>query len=290
MTFNVLTAEFLHETNTFNINKTGLSSFEADTLLVGDEGIAARGQANTGLAGCIDCSREFGWDMRYAVSAHAGPSGPVTTEAFEYIAGLILDAARDRKPDGVLLALHGAMVPEFCQDGEGELLARLRDVIGPDVPVAITLDLHANVSVTMCNLAQIIVSYKTYPHIDLREAACHGGNGDGDVAGTAQGLDLAGEDVLETDVVCRRRQRRRVRGQGQGGDGGAVGDVANGQLGGDVLTIRRTAAVAEKDQLAAGANGDGANADEPGKRLEHCTLCRRRGGLVGVEFGVEKFI
>ena len=76
MTYNVLTAEFLHETNTFNINKTGLSSFEADTLLIGDEGIAARGQANTGLAGCIDCSREFGWDMNYAVSAHAGPSGP----------------------------------------------------------------------------------------------------------------------------------------------------------------------------------------------------------------------
>jgi len=175
MTFNVLTAEFLHETNTFNINKTGVSSFEADTLLVGDEGITARGQANTGLAGCIDCSREFGWDMRYAVSAHAGPSGPVTTEAFEYIAGLILDAARDRKPDGVLLALHGAMVTEFCQDGEGELLARLREVIGPDVPVAITLDLHANVSRKMCDLAQIIVSYKTYPHIDLREAACHAG-------------------------------------------------------------------------------------------------------------------
>jgi len=176
MVFKVLTAEFLHETNTFNANRTGLSSFKADTLLIGDDSLATRGDANTGLAGSIDCGRKFGWQMTHVVSAHAGPSGPVTTEAFEFILGLILDAARAEPPDGVLLALHGAMVPEFCEDGEGELLARLRDVIGTEVPIAITLDLHANVSVKMCELAQIIVSYKTYPHIDLREAASHAGN------------------------------------------------------------------------------------------------------------------
>ena len=176
MAFKVLTAEFLHETNTFNVYRTGLSSFEADTLLIGDDNITARSQANTGLAGCIDCSRKFGWHMTHAVSAHAGPSGLVTTEAFEHIVGIILDAAQAEQPDGVLLPLHGAMVTELFQDGEGELLARLRDVIGPNVPIAITLDLHANVSVKMCELAQIIVSYKTYPHIDLREAACQAGN------------------------------------------------------------------------------------------------------------------
>jgi len=175
MTFKVVTAEFLHETNTFNVHKTNLSSFEADTLLIGDDKLSARGQANTGLAGCIDCSRKFGWQMKHAVSAHAGPSGLVTTEAFEHIAGIILDAARAEQPDGVLLILHGAMVPEFCDDGEGELLARLRDAIGAELPVAITLDLHANVSQRMCELVQIIVSYKTYPHIDMREAARHAG-------------------------------------------------------------------------------------------------------------------
>jgi microcystin degradation protein MlrC len=114
--------------------------------------------------------------MKHAVTADAGPSGPVTTGAFDTIVDLILDAARTRQPDGVLLALHGAMVPEFCEDGEGELLQRLRDIIGPDIPVAITLDLHANVSEKMCELADIIVSYKTYPHIDIREAACHAGD------------------------------------------------------------------------------------------------------------------
>lgn len=99
----------------------------------------------------------------------------MTAPAFERVAGLIVAAARAQRPDGVLLALHGAMVLEFCEDGEGELLRRLRDVIGPDVPVALTLDPHANVSEEMCDLAQIIVSYKTYPHIDMRESARHAG-------------------------------------------------------------------------------------------------------------------
>ncbi len=176
MGFKVLIAEFLHETNTFNVYKTGLSAFEASLFLIGDDTIAPLEGTNTGIAGCLDCAREFGWSMTHAVTAHAGPSGLVTTGAFEKIAGLILDAARAGPFDGVLLPLHGAMVPEFCEDGEGELLQRLRGVIGPDIPIAITLDLHANVTVQMCELAQIIVSYKTYPHIDMREAACHAGS------------------------------------------------------------------------------------------------------------------
>ncbi len=176
MTFKVLTAEFLHESNTFNMHKTGLSSFEARIFLIGEDAIAARGQAaNTGLAGCLECVGEFGWDMSHTISTVAEPSGPVTSDAFDLIAGLIVDGAREARPDGVLMALHGAMVTEFCEDGEGELLERLRAVIGPDVPVAVSLDLHANVTMKMCDLAQIIVSYKTYPHIDMREAAAHAG-------------------------------------------------------------------------------------------------------------------
>ncbi|MFK9372474.1 M81 family metallopeptidase, partial [Escherichia coli] len=65
--------------------------------------------------------------------------------------------------------LHGAMVTDFCQDGEGELLARLRAVVGPDLPIAITLDPPATVTRAMCDLAQIVLGYKTYPHVDMRE-------------------------------------------------------------------------------------------------------------------------
>ena len=176
MAFNVLTAEFLHETNTFNLRKTDLSAFQAYTFLIGNDQLKVLEGTNTGVAGCLECARKFDWHMEHAVTAHAGPSGLVTTGAFDTIADLILDVARARPPDGVLLPLHGAMVTEFCEDGEGELLQRLREIIGPDIPIAITLDLHANVTVKMCELADIIVSYKTYPHIDMREAACHAGS------------------------------------------------------------------------------------------------------------------
>jgi len=175
MAFNVLTAEFLHETNTFSVRKTDLTAFEACIFLIGNDQLKTFEGTNTGVAGCLECARKYDWHMQHAVTAHAGPSGLVTTAAFDTIADLILDAARTRLPDGVLLPLHGAMVAEFCEDGEGELLQRLRDIIGPDIPIAITLDLHANVTAKMCDLADIIVSYKTYPHIDMRETACHAG-------------------------------------------------------------------------------------------------------------------
>ena len=176
MAFNVLTAEFLHETNTFNVRKTQLREFSADRLLEGSEGVEQLRETNTGVAGCLDCAEKFGWNITHALTCRAGPSGLVTTEAFDRLAGLILHAAAKGSFDGVLMSLHGAMVTECCEDGEGELLRRLRSIIGMTIPVAITLDLHANVTRAMCDLAQIIVSYKTYPHIDMREAACHAGD------------------------------------------------------------------------------------------------------------------
>jgi microcystin degradation protein MlrC len=175
MPFKVLTAEFMHESNTFSNRKTGIPEFQRETLMFADEAIAKRSQSNTGLAGALVCQKEFGWDMRHSVSAWTEPSGPVTVEAYEYLTGKIVEAAKAEKFDGILLCLHGAMVAEHTDDGEGELLERLRAVVGPDLPIAVTLDLHANVTKRMCALAQILVSYKTYPHIDLRETAYHAG-------------------------------------------------------------------------------------------------------------------
>jgi microcystin degradation protein MlrC len=167
----VLTAEFAHETNTFSRIQTGYDKFLARSFcLEGDAAIAARGHANTELAGFLDIAREYDWDVIHVISASANPGGPVTRDAFERLAGAIVAAAqanRDRL-DGIALGLHGAMVTTFCEDGEGELLARLRAVVGPDLPIAITLDLHANVTRAMCELANIIVSYQTYPHVDMR--------------------------------------------------------------------------------------------------------------------------
>lgn len=167
----VLSAEFAHETNTFSRIETGYEHFLARSFcLHGQEAIDARGEANTELAGFLEIAREQDWELVHVLSASANPGGPVSRDAFERLAGPIVEAARLHRDrlDGIALGLHGAMVTSFCEDGEGELLTRLRAAVGPDLPIAVTLDLHANVTAAMCRLANIIVSYQTYPHVDMR--------------------------------------------------------------------------------------------------------------------------
>ncbi len=173
MPFTVLTAEFSHETNTFSSRPTDLAAFRARYWYSGDEAVVERGHSNTGIAGFLDVARTHDWKIIHTISTAAQPAGFVTRDAFDRVADVIVDAARTHKEqlDGILLSLHGAMVTDFCQDGEGELLARLRSVVGPDMPIGITLDPHANVTRQMCELADIIVTYKTYPHVDMRECA-----------------------------------------------------------------------------------------------------------------------
>ena len=177
MTFSVLTAEFAHETSTFNIHKTDYDAFVGSYLGFGDDAVAARGDANTAIAGFLDVGRKYDWQIEHVLSTDAEPAGYVTRDAFDRLSQPILDAARAKKGDldGILLGLHGAMVTEFCEDGEGEFLARVRDVVGMDMPIAMTLDLHANVTPQMCELANIIVSYKTNPHVDMRDVARQAG-------------------------------------------------------------------------------------------------------------------
>ena len=172
--FCVLSAEFAHETNTFSILPTSLAQFEAqDYFVSGASAITARGQSNTELAGFHDASLTYGWRLLHVLSAVAQPAGRLTRDTFEHIAGTIVDAAKYHVGElhGVLLGLHGAMVSEDFDDCEGELLRRLRAVLGPVVPIAVTLDPHANVSAAMCDHANIIVSYRTYPHVDMRRTA-----------------------------------------------------------------------------------------------------------------------
>ena len=177
MPFHVLTASFVHESNTFKKGETTLQDFRDDVLDIGQAAVDRFGDVNDELAGFLDTGREAGWRVTHAVSAHASPGARVSREAFEHVAGIICDAARIHRAtlDGVALSLHGSMVPTFCEDGEGELLARLRAILGPDLPIAATLDLHAMVTPAMVERAQIFVSYKTYPHIDMREVGRHAG-------------------------------------------------------------------------------------------------------------------
>jgi len=167
--FKILTAEVSHETNTFSVLQTAEDNFRNRFFLRGETALKERGEANTELGGFLDVGRTHDWDVTHVLSVAAGPGGLVHKPAFDWFCDPIVGRASDGGFDGILLALHGAMVTDFCEDGEGELLRRIRKVVGPSLPIALTLDPHANVTQQMCDLAQIIVSFKTYPHIDKRD-------------------------------------------------------------------------------------------------------------------------
>ena len=139
MSFRVLSAEIAHETNTFNIHPTTIRSFKDRYLLDGGQACVARGGKNTELAGLLDVGRDYGWEITHTISAAAGPGGIVTRDAFEMLTAPLITASEGTW-DGIFLMLHGAMVTDFCDDGEGEILRRVRAVAGPDVPIAVTLD------------------------------------------------------------------------------------------------------------------------------------------------------
>ncbi|MCB2005790.1 MAG: M81 family metallopeptidase [Rhodoferax sp.] len=163
----VLAAAFKHETNTFSPLPTDLAAYAARCLRHGADIPAYFQGTATEMGAFIDAGHRHGWDLVHTVAADATPSGKVTREAFDTIAGTIEAALRDQRPfDAVLLCLHGAMVAEHVDDGEGELLRRLRAVAGEHLPIGITLDLHANVTDAMAQRASVIVSYRTYPHVD----------------------------------------------------------------------------------------------------------------------------
>ena len=102
--------------------------------------------------------------------AAAMPGGRVTDDAFERMSRMLLAGLRQENPDAVFLELHGAMVTQSHDDGEGELLRRVRAAVGPKIPILASLDLHANVSPQMVALADLFSSYRTYPHVDWGSA------------------------------------------------------------------------------------------------------------------------
>ncbi|MEN0073103.1 MAG: M81 family metallopeptidase [Paracraurococcus sp.] len=125
-------------------------------------------------AGAIEALEAAGAELVPLTWCFANPAGPVSAEAFERIAALLLAALSDALEagplDGVYLELHGAMVAVGYDDAEGELLRRLRAVVGPEMPVTVSLDPHANMTRAMVDLADALVPYRTYPHVDMKPA------------------------------------------------------------------------------------------------------------------------
>ncbi len=164
-----------HETNTFSPIPADHARFRAMTYYRGQDLLDAYRGTRTVFGGFIDAAAEHGVELVPTIHSFAMPSGAVTAEEFEAQMADTLDdleAALAVGPlDGVLLGLHGAMVIEGIDDGEGEYLRRVRDMVGPDVPVVTELDLHANISAESVELADLIIGYDTYPHIDVYERA-----------------------------------------------------------------------------------------------------------------------
>ena len=167
----VLSAQIAHETNTFCVLPTTLESFRKRLLLEGDAIPPALRGTRTEIAAHLDAADRFGWDLTQPIVANATPYGKATAEAWTVLRDTLFAAAERGACDGVILALHGAMVTETEDDAEGAILEGLRDRLGAGTPIAITLDLHANVTSRMAALADIIVPYRTYPHIDQYETA-----------------------------------------------------------------------------------------------------------------------
>jgi len=182
----VLLGGFSHETNTFATGKTDRPLFQQRREYFGEEIPEKMRGTNTCEGGAIEVAEAEGLDLRYTVSASATPSGVVAETAYEFYTGAILDGVEEHggELDGVILCLHGAMVPEgradteersssssrkpaASGDGEGPLASMVRDAVGPDVPIAVTLDLHGNITDELVEAADVLVAYEEYPHTDM---------------------------------------------------------------------------------------------------------------------------
>lgn len=171
-----------HETNTFAPLKADFAAFEQaggwPGLSRGREMFDAVEGVHLPVTGAIEALDRRGHALVPLLWCSATPSAHVTEDAFERISSMFLEDLEKAMPvDGIYLDLHGAMVCEHLEDGEGEFLKRLRALVGDDLPVAVSLDLHANVTEAMVRHASVLDIFRTYPHVDMGEtgarAAAH---------------------------------------------------------------------------------------------------------------------
>ncbi|KIG01642.1 M81 family metallopeptidase [Caballeronia concitans] len=174
----ILIAGFQHETNTFAPTKASYESFIQGEgfppMAHGDDVLKLR-DVNVPIGGFVRWAEAQGHELLPVIWAGASASAHVTEDAYERIAGAIVDEVTKGGFDAIYLDLHGAMVTEHLDDGEGELLARVRRIVGDAMPLVVSLDLHANVTSRMFELADALVAYRTYPHVDMAETGLRAG-------------------------------------------------------------------------------------------------------------------
>ncbi len=174
MTRRILLAEIMHESNTFNEIATTKADFAGRYWLEGAEIASSLAGTNTEVWGVLEAGKQLDWKITHPFAASASPSGPMDAETWQDVRDKISTPLRaGARFDAMILVLHGAMVTQTSNDADGELLALMRDLAGPDTLIAATLDMHANVSELMVRSADILMAYRTYPHVDQFERGQH---------------------------------------------------------------------------------------------------------------------
>ena len=160
----------IQESNTFSPIPSDLSAFDAGCLRYGQDSLDGLADTRTETGGFIQVSLRHGVDLVPTLAAWASSSGPMIAGDFDRLSGEFLRRVRAASHvDGVLLGLHGAWVSEQHADADGWLLTQVRQIVGPDVPIVTTLDLHANVTRAMLGAADALVGFRSYPHTDMWE-------------------------------------------------------------------------------------------------------------------------
>ena len=168
----ILSCEFKHETSRYIPGVTSFSDYEKRNAVVGEEAVLNRfAGAQNETTGFYDFFRnKDGYQVKSVLAYNAAPGAPVDQKVWQFVADSMVSAIRQTpKVDGLLLSLHGAMVTEQFEDGEGELLKVLREQVGKEIPIIVTLDLHANITQKMVDNADGLYPCDYYPHTDMYE-------------------------------------------------------------------------------------------------------------------------
>lgn len=165
----ILVGGIYHESHSFSSEPTDLESFKKVLFLQENESIEKLRGTDSEMAGFIEGAEKFGFEMIPSLWAWGVSTAPVQAETLDYLIDIVRQSfQKTDKVDGILFTLHGAMVAENSLDGDGYILSKFREFAGDEIPIVITLDLHANISELMVEKADAIVGYDTYPHIDQR--------------------------------------------------------------------------------------------------------------------------
>lgn len=165
----IATLGISHETNTFSRVPATYEEFEKSRVLRGQEMFDVYGESNYTVAGYLQGARELGFELVPLVHGRTGPIGTITKDAYDRLTEEMFGMLKDQGPwDAVLIANHGAAVSEEFPDMDGEFTRAVREIVGPDVPVGIVLDMHANVSKAVVANTDVCIVWRTNPHLDTR--------------------------------------------------------------------------------------------------------------------------